>query len=159
MRERWLVPHDFSPQARAAAELAAEEAAAVGARLVVVHAVPRGRTLRGEGWFDAGAERRDSDAGSEASGDSAHETLEREARALRAEHAGLHVETRLEQGPPDEAVPSVAEELDASRIVVGSHGRRGVQRWVLGSVAEALVRGAGVPVLVVKPDEERDVGT
>lgn len=42
-----------------------------------------------------------------------------------------------------------ADQIDADLIVVGTHGRKGIQRWVLGSVAEEIVRQAPVPVLVV----------
>jgi hypothetical protein len=44
-----------------------------------------------------------------------------------------------------------ASDLLANLVVVGTHGRRGLSRMVLGSVAEAVVRNAGCPVLVVRP--------
>ncbi len=49
------------------------------------------------------------------------------------------------------AITQLAEALQADLIVVGSHGRHGVARWLLGSVAEAVVRQAACPVLVVPP--------
>jgi nucleotide-binding universal stress UspA family protein len=48
-------------------------------------------------------------------------------------------------------VLQLASDLDANLIVVGTHGRRGVARWVMGSVAEGVVRHANCPVLVVPP--------
>ncbi|WP_233858136.1 universal stress protein [Paraburkholderia sp. HD33-4] len=48
----------------------------------------------------------------------------------------------------------VAEEIEADLIVMGSHGRRGVQRFLLGSVAESLVRATDKPVLIVRHDEQ-----
>ncbi len=48
-------------------------------------------------------------------------------------------------------VTSLAAELEADLIVVGSHGRHGITRWLLGSVAEGVVRQAPCPVLVVPP--------
>jgi nucleotide-binding universal stress UspA family protein len=46
----------------------------------------------------------------------------------------------------------VADECEADLIVMGTHGRRGVQRFLLGSVAESLVRSTDIPVLVVRHD-------
>jgi nucleotide-binding universal stress UspA family protein len=48
-------------------------------------------------------------------------------------------------------IREVAESLDASMLVIGSHGRAGVKRLVLGSTADALTRGGHIPVLVVRP--------
>ena len=53
-------------------------------------------------------------------------------------------------GPPAQEIARVARSVDADLIVVGTHGRRGVPRLVLGSVAERLVREASCPVLVVR---------
>ncbi len=53
-------------------------------------------------------------------------------------------------GYPAEEIVWLAAHLDASRIVVGSHGRRGLRRLLLGSVAERVVRLAGCPVFVVR---------
>ncbi len=47
---------------------------------------------------------------------------------------------------------NLASELEADMIVVGSHGRHGLARWLLGSVAEGVVRQATCPVLVVPPE-------
>jgi nucleotide-binding universal stress UspA family protein len=61
----------------------------------------------------------------------------------------LHVKV----GPPAEGITRLAAEVDADMIVIGTHGRRGLRRLVLGSVAEATVRLAGCPVLVVRPKD------
>lgn len=53
-------------------------------------------------------------------------------------------------GDPGQVVADLAEELDAELIIVGSHGRTGLTRLVLGSVAERVTRLAHCPVLVVK---------
>jgi nucleotide-binding universal stress UspA family protein len=52
---------------------------------------------------------------------------------------------------PSEEITRLASELDADVIVVGTHGRRGLSRLLLGSVAEGTVRLAPCPVLVVRP--------
>ena len=53
-------------------------------------------------------------------------------------------------GDPTTLVLQIAEELPADMIVLGSHGRHGVSRLVLGSVAETVMRKARCPVLVAK---------
>jgi nucleotide-binding universal stress UspA family protein len=54
-------------------------------------------------------------------------------------------------GEPAEALHQVAVDVDADLIVVGTHGRSGVEKLILGSVAEALVRNARVPVVIAHP--------
>lgn len=54
-------------------------------------------------------------------------------------------------GAPPEAILQVAIDEEADLIVVGTHGRTGVKRWVLGSVAEELMRIARAPVIVAHP--------
>jgi nucleotide-binding universal stress UspA family protein len=49
---------------------------------------------------------------------------------------------------------SLASALEAELIVVGTHGRNGVARWLLGSVAEGVVRQATCPVLVIPPEPQ-----
>jgi nucleotide-binding universal stress UspA family protein len=59
--------------------------------------------------------------------------------------------TRLEIGDAREVIDRVAVEIGADLIVMGTHGRRGVRRMLLGSVAESVVRSAPCPVLTVRP--------
>jgi universal stress protein A len=59
-------------------------------------------------------------------------------------------EARVVVGDPVHSVTRTAEELKCDLIVIGTHGRHGLKRALLGSVAEAVVRGAGCAVLVVK---------
>lgn len=56
-------------------------------------------------------------------------------------------------GEAAEAIHQVAVDVDADLIVVGTHGRRGIEKLVLGSVAEELIRTARVPVLVAHPKD------
>jgi nucleotide-binding universal stress UspA family protein len=56
---------------------------------------------------------------------------------------------------PAVGVAQLATDLDAEMIVIGTHGRQGLRRLIIGSVAEAVVRLAHVPVLVVRPKEEQ----
>ncbi|MEF8821083.1 MAG: universal stress protein [Halovenus sp.] len=66
---------------------------------------------------------------------------------------GIEVETEIRNGDPAETILAVADELDADLIVCGTHGRSGVRRQLLGSVAERVVRHASQPVLTVQLPE------
>ncbi|MFB6136938.1 MAG: universal stress protein [Halobacteriaceae archaeon] len=83
------------------------------------------------------------------------EPLERRGRALlssverRAARAGVAVETLQRTGRPHEEILDAVDERDAAAVAMGTHGRRGVDRLLLGSVTERVVRRAPVPVLTV----------
>lgn len=64
---------------------------------------------------------------------------------------GLQVEGKVEEGRPDDAIIKAAEAAGADLIVVGSHGRTGLTKVFMGSVAERVVGHATCPVLVIKP--------
>jgi nucleotide-binding universal stress UspA family protein len=89
-------------------------------------------------------------AGSEMA-DVTHAAAERElARtADRLRHHRLRVRTLLRTGSVDEEILETAATERASLIVMGTHGRKGVARLLLGSVAERVLRGAPCPVLTV----------
>jgi nucleotide-binding universal stress UspA family protein len=59
----------------------------------------------------------------------------------------------VESGDPRAMIEGVATKLDADLIVMGTHGRRGVRRFLLGSVAEIVARTAPCPVLLVRAKE------
>jgi nucleotide-binding universal stress UspA family protein len=137
---RILVGTDFSPLADRAVERAAELAGA-GARIHVINAwqlpvsppvdgADPAATLRGEISDDA------------------------RARGLAMVQAwrerGVAIEVEASEAPAAEAIVERATSLGADLVVVGSHGRRGVRRLVLGSVAEATVRHAPCSVLVAR---------
>ena len=64
---------------------------------------------------------------------------------------GIDVEIRLGAGPAAEATVLAAEETGAGMIAMSTHGRSGIARWVLGSVAEGVIARTHVPVLVLRP--------
>jgi len=76
------------------------------------------------------------------------ELVERIASELRS--AGFTVDTAVEVGDIRERILDSAAEWGADLIVVGSHGRRGVQRFLLGSVAEFVARHAKCSVEIVR---------
>lgn len=88
------------------------------------------------------------------------EDLEKAARhdlkSLKNElHAeGLLIDFSVEIGNPSDVILEKARELDVSIIIMGSHGKRGISRLIMGSVAETVVRKADCPVLIVKSGEK-----
>jgi nucleotide-binding universal stress UspA family protein len=56
-------------------------------------------------------------------------------------------------GPPAQAIIEAAQHRRADLIVMSSHGRTGLGRMVLGSVAEAVLRGSRVPILLIRPGD------
>jgi nucleotide-binding universal stress UspA family protein len=71
--------------------------------------------------------------------------------AVKLETLGLSSETCVREGNPRTEIVEQAEDWNADLIIIGSHGRTGVQRWLLGSVAEHVVRHAPCSVEVVRP--------
>jgi nucleotide-binding universal stress UspA family protein len=71
---------------------------------------------------------------------------------------GVVVQTEVEMGAPAETIIDYAQRHAIDLIVMATHGRSGLQRWVYGSVADKVLRGADVPILLVrahaKPAEE-----
>jgi nucleotide-binding universal stress UspA family protein len=65
---------------------------------------------------------------------------------------GARVTGLLREGPIPEAILSVAEEIHADMIAMATHGRTGVKRWLLGSVADEVIHSAHVPVILVHPN-------
>jgi acetoin utilization protein AcuB len=81
----------------------------------------------------------------------AAEYLARLAEDLR--NRGVRVDTRVSRGEPAHEILAVARETAADLIAMCTHDRRDFGRFVFGSVAEAVVRRAGIPVLLLKPGD------
>ncbi|KYH25732.1 universal stress protein [Halalkalicoccus paucihalophilus] len=142
MDERILVPVDESDQSRAALGYAID--AFPDSSIAVVHAIdPRDfRTYGGvEGWIDMEqlAEQQRAHA----------ERLVEDAREQAAER-DITVETNVVTGKPARVIVDYAEDNDIDHVIMGSHGRSGVSRVLLGSVAERVVRRSPVPVTIVR---------
>ncbi len=65
------------------------------------------------------------------------------------EDRGMNARTEVKMGQPARTIVDHVHDTDVDRVVMGSHGRRGVSRLLLGSVAETVVRNSPVPVTVV----------
>jgi len=139
---RVLIPIDGSPQAQSALEYALEEFETADITVLnVIDPIEAGYTSQAtvpgysEEWFEQ----------SKAAADELFE----DAQATADEH-GVELETATEVGRPSRTIVSYAEDEDVDHIVIGSHGRSGVTRILLGSVAENVVRRSPVPVTIVR---------
>lgn len=137
---RWAIAVDFSTPSRAAFAQAAAWARRARASLIAVHVMPeRGPIIDGV----------DPDTGYTEEAEAGRAQL----AALVSEFAGdldPKVETKMVQGRVADELVKVATEENASMLVVGTHGRKGLPHLFLGSVAETCLRCSSVPVLVVR---------
>lgn len=81
-----------------------------------------------------------------------HHHIQEEAKLLRDQ--GFETVGLLVQGQTVPALLKEAEKLGADLIIVGSHGRSGLQKFLLGSVSQEILPKAPCPVLVIPPKEE-----
>jgi nucleotide-binding universal stress UspA family protein len=81
----------------------------------------------------------------------ANESVNRTSEVLR--QAGFRVSTRVVEAETRSGILDVATEWHAEIIALGSHGRKGLQRFLLGSVAESVARNACCSVLIVRTAE------
>jgi len=72
--------------------------------------------------------------------------------AASEEFGDVETETVIKSGTPHKAILAYADEKDVDAIVMGTHGRTGLDKYLLGSVTEKVVRLADVPVLTVRAD-------
>jgi len=139
--ERILVPVDFSPCSDSALSYATSLAQKLGAAVDVLHVWEPPARL--EPWQPA-----EFDRFMQGSLDEHRTELERLVGPLREE--GIPMRHKV---VADTAVPGIVHEADTGNydlIVLGTHGRTGLRRVLLGSVAEAVVRHARCPVLTVQ---------
>lgn len=136
-----VVAVDFSGPSRAAVKRASALAKQAGAAIHLIHAarlpvpvVSHEFAIPGPAW--------------ESVRDDAQKKLERVAAELRKDQIEVSLEVNGED--PADAIRSAAEAHHADLVVMGTHGHRGVEHFILGSVAERVVRTCGVPVMAVK---------
>ena len=140
---RIIVPTDFSACAEEAWGLAQRLAAASGAELVLTHVLVE-TPLYSEGPFTMERARQVYEAARRW----AAETLEQ--WAAKARGTGLTVRIALGTGVPHTEIVKLATDERADLVVLGTHGRGGINRALLGSVADRVVRLAPCPVLTVR---------
>jgi nucleotide-binding universal stress UspA family protein len=132
-----LHPTDFSERSDYAFRLACALARDHGARVIVLHVAELPIPAYGEASAPV--------ALIQISMEAEKECLERIVAPQ-----GVKIERRLVEGAAATEILRAAEEMKADLIVLGTHGRTGINRFLLGSVAEQVVRKARCPVLSVK---------
>lgn len=137
---------DLSTHSPAVAEYASTFAAALNAELIVVHVTPALNQ-----YMNLTTSLKPT------------ETITREIEAgarkemkvfMEANFAEMPVKSRIISGEPAEEILLAAAEYGAELIVMGTHGYRGVERLLFGSVAEKVVKGAPIPVITIRPQDK-----
>jgi nucleotide-binding universal stress UspA family protein len=145
-----LVPTDGSAAARAAAEHGLTVADGTGASVHVLTVVEAGDAADETGNASPAEAATDPDAGGEDA---------TAAVATRAAAAGLDTTTEVREGVPAEAVLSYVDEHGVDLVVMGTTGRTGPGRYLLGSTTERVVRHAPVAVLAVNARDADPAGS
>jgi nucleotide-binding universal stress UspA family protein len=145
--DRLLVPVDGSECSLHALDFAVALAKAANCEIVLCHIVDLGKaagmtggdSLLLEGCYEA----------LEAEGDCILQ------EATKRAGTGVKIASRKCQGAPITEILRLSGEIKPHFIVIGSHGRSGFKRFLIGSVAEGVARGSSVPVMIV-PTEEHE---
>ena len=133
-----LHPTDFSSHSRYAFQLACSLAKDHGARLIVLHVVaPPPIGAYSNGFLPVAP-------------DEDRQRLEELLHHFQPKDEQVRVEHRLADGDPASEIMRTAQESNCDLIVMGTHGRTGLRRLLMGSVAEEVVRKARCPVLTIK---------
>ncbi|MBS2028631.1 MAG: universal stress protein [Deltaproteobacteria bacterium] len=143
---RILVATDFSDFSRKAADLAVDLARTYHATIELTHVIPFARGVaaalslhdtRPEVFAFERSMRR-------------HALTALATEETRLRELGVEVKPHLLEGPTHAALIAASREADL--VVIATHGRGGISRLALGSVAESVVRGSYAPVLTVRAD-------
>ena len=150
MYEKILVPLDGSALAELALRHAAEIARGTRAEIVLLQAIYLPMPVVPEPVLLA--EGRMLEEAAKAT--SAY--LDRIGSGLR--EAGHRVRTMVDERPPADAILQVADREQVDLIVMSTHGRSGLSRLMMGSIAESVLRNTRRAVMLVKPDRPAETG-
>jgi nucleotide-binding universal stress UspA family protein len=145
MFDKILLPLDGSTLAEQAVPYAIAQAEHFGAEIILLRAVEPLRAA-------AGATSRAIESVERRLEDLAGEYLEGVAADIRAR--GIEVSTSVVRGRPHEEIVRFTEENEVDLIVISHHGQSGLSRWLMGTVADHVARGATVPVLLIQTTKE-----
>jgi universal stress protein A len=151
MSDTIIHPTDFSKPSEAALRFASSLARELGYRLLIVHVAP---PLEATMIADGGMEPYPVAAVPNVDTLAARNDALREQLASVEPTAAVDFERRLLEGDPVNETVKLAKECGARQIVMGSHGRKGFTRMLMGSVAESIIRQSPCPVTVVKANTE-----
>jgi len=141
---RIMHPTDFSGASSAAFRRAVDMAKANTAELLLVHVIPSVVPIMTDGYVSPRVYE-DLEAAARADGQKQLDKLVRKARQVGARVKGL-----LLEGVPHERIAQAARSKKADMVVMGTHGRTGFAKLVLGSVASRVLTVAPCPVLTVR---------
>lgn len=137
-----LIPFDFSDHSRHALRWGVSLAKQYGAKMLLLHVIPE--VLEEASARESASEQLVIDL-----------TADIEAQLQDISHQemreGGSMQAKVVDGKPAEEILRVAHEEAVDLIIMGTHGRTGLPHLLLGSTAEAVVRGAPCPVFTVKP--------
>ncbi|MCY4513725.1 MAG: universal stress protein [Candidatus Tectomicrobia bacterium] len=138
-----LVPIDFSQDSEHAVDSAVGLAQQFQARVTLLHVVyvPEAAEVNLAAYMDKIRSEADQSMAS---------------RLKRVQDAGIDAEALTVIGPPSQRIVDTARDRHADLIVMGTHGRTGLQHMLIGSVAERVVRLAPCPVMVVPREAAKD---
>lgn len=139
-----LFPTDFSSVADEGLRHAASFARQHGSRLLVLHVVEPPAAYAGEMYYGLP----EPDEGD----------LRLMLERVRPDDTSIPVEHRLVHGQPAAEIARLADEVDAEMIVMTTHGRTGLRRLLMGSVAEQVMRHANCPVLTLRAHQTQMAG-
>jgi universal stress protein A len=142
---RILVPTDFSEHALPAVRYAAELADKFGAELILLHVVPDAVLALPDAVMPTPTPLADLDALTDAGKQGLANLIAAEKLEAR------HPRTEVRIGSASAEIVAAASDLHVDLVCIGTHGRGGLARVLLGSVAEHVVRQAPCPVLTVRP--------
>jgi nucleotide-binding universal stress UspA family protein len=145
--ETILVPIDFGDPSEDALVYAVDLAESLRAKLVLLHVYELPIVSFPDGAYVA-----TSDVAGRIV-DAAQKALDEGVAKIATRK--VEIQKLLKQGDPREVILQVAKEVDARLIVMGTHGRRGIARALIGSVTESVVRTSPVPVLTVHTGEAK----
>ena len=138
-----LVAIDFSTPSIRALDTALELAVRLGAKLTIVHTVLKvaeGVTMEGGSGYDVELYEKESRE--------AREKIEK--MLLDKNSEGVETNVVIESGRAQDQINYIADKTDADMLILGTHGRKGVNKLILGSVAEEVLRDSHLPFLCVR---------
>lgn len=148
VKPKVLVPLDGSAFAEEALAPATTLAAALGGELMLVHAIsPFEQVMTPEVTLPSYTE--EAQAREEVARAYLNDLVKRSAAS------GVTVNVDIRMGLPPDAIAAAARENNATLVVMATHGRTGVRRLLMGSVADATLRRSELPILFVRPQQEK----
>jgi nucleotide-binding universal stress UspA family protein len=147
--KRILVPLDGSPIAEQALSTVIDLAAMTGATVVLLHVIQALDPTNQRMLFQSKTEAESAVEQWTADGEFYLEGI-----GQRLLQQGIDYDVRVRTGDPDRVICATTVDAAIDMVIMGTHGRTGVGRWVYGSVANKVLRGISCPLLLVRSHEE-----